>query len=124
MTERPYRRKPTGSGTQPGEHVRRHLDEMTEIFDDAADLTRRCTFEEFGQRRPYQNEARGIVVHLREVINRLPESYRALHPDIPWQQITGMGNVTAHHYDMDVDWQIVWNALTIRVRELRSRLGL
>lgn len=128
MSDRPFPRH-HGDGSEPhtapdGSQLERHLAELQAVLDDAADLTQRAGSEEFLTSRRLQNEARGIVVHLREVINRLPASFTTAHPDVPWRQITGMGNVTAHEYDLEVDWHIVWNALTRRFPELRSKLDL
>jgi uncharacterized protein with HEPN domain len=52
---------------------------------------------------------RGIEI-LSEASRRLPDDIKARHPDIPWRQIAGIGNVLRHDYERvahDVLWRIV-----------------
>jgi len=51
-----------------------------------------------------RRRARAIV---SEASRRLPESFRHKHPELPWKQIMGIGNVLRHDYDTVVD-AIVW----------------
>jgi uncharacterized protein with HEPN domain len=45
-----------------------------------------------------------------EAARALPESVRALGPDVPWSKIIGMRNILVHGY-FEVDTDIVWNAV-------------
>jgi uncharacterized protein with HEPN domain len=60
-------------------------------------------------------KTRSAVLHqllvMGEAVKRLPQSFRAAHPSIPWRRIAGMRDVLIHAYD-EVDEAEVWRALT------------
>ena len=58
---------------------------------------------------------------LGEAARSLPETVKTLAPSIPWSQIIGMRNVLVHGY-FEVDVEIVWNAVSRDVLELRPLL--
>jgi len=41
---------------------------------------------------------RGIQI-VSEASRRLPDEIKDRHPDIPWKQIAGIGNILRHEYD-------------------------
>jgi uncharacterized protein with HEPN domain len=57
-----------------------------------------------------------------EATARLPESFRARYPTIPWVDIIGFRNIAIHEY-FSVDWSIVWTTATKDVPELRSHIA-
>jgi uncharacterized protein with HEPN domain len=44
---------------------------------------------------------------ISEASRRLPDDMKARHPDIPWNEMAGAGNVYRHDYE-DVRRQLVW----------------
>ncbi len=59
-----------------------------------------------------------------EAANRLPESYKDIHPEIDWHRIRGFRNRIVHDY-MGIDFGIVWairdqylNELIIAIEKL------
>jgi len=59
-----------------------------------------------------------------EAATRVSRQFKALHPDLPWAQLSGMRNRLVHAY-ADVDRDILWAAavaelplLPARIREL------
>ena len=58
-----------------------------------------------------------------EAARALPEHVRALAPEIPWQEIIGMRNVLVHGY-FEIDTDVVWNAATRDVPNMRPRVEL
>jgi len=65
------------------------------------------------------------LVRLLEVIGEagqgISEGYKRSHPDIPWQEMTGMRNRLIHGY-FDIDLDIVWQTVTQDLPALISRL--
>ncbi len=56
-----------------------------------------------------------------EAANRLTESCRAAHADVPWSGLIGLRNVLAHQYDR-VDYEIVWQVATVQLPLVQSLL--
>jgi uncharacterized protein with HEPN domain len=57
-----------------------------------------------------------------EAANRLTPEFRAGHPEVPWRNIVAFRNIIVHAY-FTIDWDIAWNAATVRVPELVEQLG-
>jgi uncharacterized protein with HEPN domain len=47
---------------------------------------------------------------ISEASRRLPDELKARHPEIPWKQIAGAGNVYRHDYE-DVAARYVWDTV-------------
>jgi len=65
-----------------------------------------------------------ILHHLTvigEAISRLSVELRERHPEVPWRQIMAVRNRVVHAY-FDLDWQILWDAATDDIPELRRRV--
>jgi uncharacterized protein with HEPN domain len=56
-----------------------------------------------------------------EAANALSEPFRKKHPDIPWQSIIGTRNRLVHGY-FDVDFDIVWNIVTVDLPPLVGKM--
>lgn len=66
--------------------------------------------------------ARAIEI-LGEAASAIGEDERALHPEIPWRDITGMRSILAHQYfrvDPDIVWDVVSTQLEPLVEQLRK----
>lgn len=50
---------------------------------------------------------------ISEASRRLPEEILARHPDIPWREMAGAGNVYRHDYE-DVQQRLVWGVVQER----------
>ena len=71
---------------------------------------------------------RGLEI-VGEAVRNIPPSFRAKHPEIPWQFMTGMRDRLIHDYG-GVNLVIFWNAagselpkLEPRLREMLDELG-
>jgi uncharacterized protein with HEPN domain len=52
-----------------------------------------------------------------EAVNRVPDNFRELHPDIPWLQMIGVRNRLIHGYDA-IDYDILWTIAKRDIPEL------
>jgi uncharacterized protein with HEPN domain len=57
-----------------------------------------------------------------EASNRLPDEYRAKHPEIEWDRIIGFRNRIVHDY-FGIDHSIVWNIIQKYIPDLIKALG-
>jgi len=58
-----------------------------------------------------------------EAANRLPEDFRAQHPEIEWRKIIGLRNRIVHDY-FNIDVEIVWEIIQKDLPNLKSKLSL
>lgn len=65
------------------------------------------------------------MVHQLQIVGaacgKLAEEFRGRHPEVPWRAIMGMRHHLVHGY-FDVDPDIVWNAVTDRIPELKNQI--
>lgn len=63
---------------------------------------------------------------ISEASRRLPDDMKARHPDVPWQNIAGAGNVYRHGYDIvvaEVIWQTARTGLATLREAVETELG-
>jgi uncharacterized protein with HEPN domain len=58
---------------------------------------------------------------ISEASRRLPADLKARHPDIPWMEMAGAGNVYRHEYE-DVQRRLVWGTLQQRFPALLAAI--
>lgn len=56
-----------------------------------------------------------------EAITRLSLELRERHPEVPWRQIIAVRHRIVHAY-FDLDWQILWDAATEDIPQLRRQV--
>ena|SRR5579864_3104895 len=56
-----------------------------------------------------------------EAISRLSLELTGRHPEVPWRQIVAVRHRIVHAY-FDLDWQILWDAATGDIPELRRNV--
>ena len=66
---------------------------------------------------------RQLVIQVATVIEKLPDDFKAQHPDVEWVKIQRMRNLVAHHYDKVLD-EFVWETLRTRLPQLATTLQL
>jgi uncharacterized protein with HEPN domain len=78
-----------------------------------------ATAEEIGTDRMRRYAAERCVEIISEASRRLPETWKAEHPSIPWSDIAGIGSVLRHDYD-DVNLDIIVKLRGVPVGDLRA----
>ena len=56
-----------------------------------------------------------------EAATRIPEEFKAGHPEVPWRRIVGLRNRIVHEY-FGVDIGIVWSVVSHDLPQLRSKI--
>jgi uncharacterized protein with HEPN domain len=76
-------------------------------------------FEPFvADRRVHQLVERNLEI-ISEASRRIPDRLKATEPDVPWQEIAGIGNVLRHDYGA-VRPGILWGVRTHRLAALKA----
>lgn len=105
----------------------RYLHDLAERAEDAAftaSVGREAFLAESTAGRQTRRSARMLIVEVSTILHeRLPQSYRDAHPDVPWREIAGMRNRATHVYD-GIDDEIVWDVLTVEIPALVRLLGI
>ena len=58
-----------------------------------------------------------------EAARRLSQEFRDRHAEIPWRLVIGMRHHLVHGY-FDIDPDIVWEAITGRIPDLKAHVDL
>ncbi len=69
-----------------------------------------------------QPVAERMITIIGEAASRLTATTTSAHPDIPWDDIRGMRNLTMHEYHR-VEPEIVWDTLVTSIPDLVRALG-
>jgi uncharacterized protein with HEPN domain len=77
------------------------------------------TFDEFKSNWLLRHGIQRGVEIISEACRRIPEPLRLTQPDIPWRDITGIGNVLRHDYESVSD-EIIWNVVHNHLPKLRK----
>jgi uncharacterized protein with HEPN domain len=56
---------------------------------------------------------------ISEASRRLPEDMKARHPEVPWHNVAGIGNILRHEY-YSVNLDIIWRIATQDLRPLAA----
>jgi uncharacterized protein with HEPN domain len=115
-----------GSEPEPGERVgqaygrrvRDTLLDLLEFTDMAARLVARGRPAYDGD-EALRLAAEAITHRIGEAVSRLTEEFVTDHPQIEWRKVKGMRNIVTHEYAR-IDYEILWNALALRVPEIAA----
>lgn len=66
--------------------------------------------------------ARSLEI-IGEAAKNVSEGLRTKRPDIPWRKMAGLRDVLIHSY-FGINWDIVWDVITVKLPELESDLAL
>ena len=57
-----------------------------------------------------------------EATKKLPDSFRASHPEVEWRAMAGMRDRLIHDY-IGVDYELIWDVVQTRIPELRDQIA-
>jgi len=101
----------------PHEYLKHIIDEIDYILSQ----TSKTDFQSFLKDETLQRAFIRSLEIIGEAAKKLPDSVRAVSPDIEWRKITGMRDRLIHDY-FGVDYMIVWDVATNKLPELRLKI--
>jgi len=93
------------------------LTDMIEAIEVVRANTENVTLEAFEADRDKRWLVERAVEIISEASRHLSDELKARHPDIPWQQVAGVGNVLRHDYAR-VAPQVIWAVAHEHLQEL------
>lgn len=79
------------------------------------------TEEQFKQNVPTQDVVIRRLEIIGEAIRNLPDDFKKMHPEIPWDKPMAMRNILIHNY-FGVDLNIVWDTITQTLPEFKKQI--
>lgn len=96
------------------ERLHHILEAIDGIQDTIAGLTKEIVMEQWTLRSAIE---RGLEI-ISEASRHIPDEIAARHPEIPWRNVRGIGNILRHDYP-GVDRNVVWFAATEALDDLK-----
>jgi len=98
-----------------------HLWDMLNTADNVSRFMQGISFDSFMRERKLQAAVEREVEIIGEAARRVSESFREMHPEIPWRAIIAQRNVLAHEYG-EIKQERMWLVATERVPDLIKKL--
>jgi uncharacterized protein with HEPN domain len=95
------------------------LKDILGALDRIDSFTRGMSFEQFTADEKTVNAVIYNFLIIGEAVKLLSETLTGRYPEIPWRQIAGMRDKLTHAY-FSVDYDLVWNTVTVVLPEFRS----
>ena len=88
---------------------------------DIMDFVQGKTFHEFENQKILRFAVERQILVIGEAANKVSESFRNTHPDIPWKAMIAQRNIIAHEYG-EILVERIWRVATERIPELYSQI--
>ncbi len=99
--------------------IRLRLNDIIRAIDGTEDTISGIGFETFQSVYHMPRTVERCIEIVSEATRHIPQDMKDPYPDIPWQQIAGIGNVLRHDYDL-VDDHITWDVAKTHFPRLRT----
>ena len=99
-----------------------YLWDMLEAAKRILEFTRQTTFEQYARNEMMQSAVERQLEIIGEAARRVSDTFKAAHPEIPWQPMIAQRNILAHEYGEVLDDR-VWATVADDLPRLVSILG-
>lgn len=98
------------------------LRHMLEDVDDILNFIKDTDFEKFKSDHLVRKAVCMSLINIGELTKSLSSSYKIEHSQIPWKNISGLRDITAHKYHT-LNLDVVWAVATIEIPKLKAFLS-
>ena len=102
-------------------HSKLRILDILDAIDRTVSYVEGMKYEDFLSDRKTQDAVTRNIEIIGEAARSLPEDFKELHPDIPWDEIIGMRNVIVHQY-FGILPDVVWDVIKNELPKLRSQI--
>lgn len=106
---------------QPEERDAAYVWDMLDAAKTAVELAEGLEYHHYSQDRKLQLAIERLVEIMGEAARNVSNSFREIHPEIPWRKIIGQRNVLAHDYG-DIKHEKMWLLVEKYIPDLISKL--
>lgn len=103
---------------EPRDYLKHILAEADYLLGRSAGLTFDAFLADETVRRAF---VRSLEI-IGEAAKKVPEGFRASHPNVEWRAMAGMRDRLIHDY-FGVDFELVWDVIRNRIPELREQIA-
>jgi len=96
-----------------------YLWDMVEAAKEVSEMISGLTLQEFIDNKVFLRAAERNIEIIGEAASRISESFRKIHPQIPWRQIIGQRNIIVHEYGK-IDYAMLYQTAINDIPELIS----
>lgn len=97
------------------------LQDILEAIAAIAEYTAGKTFDDYAAERMLRDAVERNVERISEASRHIPEGLKSKHPEIPWRNVAGIGNILRHAYPI-VDDSAVWEVVARDLPPLRAAI--
>ena len=87
---------------------------MLDAAETVEKFTRGVLYDRYAVDRMMQLAVEREIEIIGEAAGRVSQSFKAAHPEVPWQAMVAQRNVLAHEYG-DINQDRIWLVATVRI---------
>ncbi len=108
--------------------MKKHISIINHIMEDIEDIkifTEGIDYDTFVHSSIIRKSVCMSLINIGELVKSLPVDFKAKNKEIPWKNIAGLRDITAHKYhtlNLDIIWAVVTNDIPPLELFLKSEL--
>jgi uncharacterized protein with HEPN domain len=93
------------------------VEEMLDYIEQAEAYVQGMSFEQYSSDQKTQRAVERCIEVISEASRHIPDEVKGKHPQIPWSDVAGIGNIFEYH---NVAARIVWDTVRVHLPLLHA----